>query len=677
MTVSTATEGSDKAGGQVDENPQAEARRARFRRRLRRHFWRNASGFWKGKSGKIAWPLTALLVLILIVQILVQYRFNVWNRDLFDALEKKNSSAVLYQSLLYIPLFAATLLTAVAAIYARMTTARRWREWLTFHALDRWLANGRYYHLNLVAGDHENPEYRIGEDTRIATDAPVDFAFGITSALLSAITFIGVLWVVGGALDIEVGGNTLHIPGFLVIAALIYSILATGAMMLIGQKFALYAERNNQSEAEFRYALTRLRENGESIALLGGEREERAGLGRSFGKVLENWRLIVGQYMRTTVVSAASGMIATVVPILLCAPKFLDDTMTLGQVMQAASAFSIVQGAFSWLVDNYPRFANWSASAQRITSLLISIDALERAERRGGIKRLSDGESNQPALRLRGLSVKLDDGTGVVHEAEVDIAPGEKVLIVGESGTGKSTLVRAIAGLWPWGEGEVVMQTNSRLFMLPQRAYVPLGTLKRAASYPLDAEKVSDDDVRTALEEVGLGHLKDRLNDDEPWEQTLSGGEKQRLAFARLLIHRPDLIVMDEATSALDPDSQERLLKLIDEKMPNATLISVGHRTELEDYHERKLVLEHRPGGARLIRDEYITFLPGPGVALIRRLLNWRKRDDADDAPDADRQPIEIAIKSAAAGAPSPATRAGTPAQTAGTEPNGKAVAEV
>jgi putative ATP-binding cassette transporter len=177
--------------------------------------------------------------------------------------------------------------------------------------------------------------------------------------------------------------------------------------------------------------------------------------------------------MRTTVVSAASGMIATVVPILLCAPKFLDDTMTLGQVMQAASAFGTVQGAFSWLVDNYPRFANWSASAQRITSLLASIDALERAERRGGIKRLSDGESDQPALRLRGLSVKLDDGTGVVHEAEVDIAPGEKVLIVGESGTGKSTLVRAIAGLWPWGEGEVVMQRNSRLFMLPQRAYVP------------------------------------------------------------------------------------------------------------------------------------------------------------------------------------------------------------
>ena len=305
---------------------------------------------------------------------------------------------------------------------------------------------------------------RIGEDTRIATDAPVDFAFGISSALLSALTFIGVLWAVGGALDITIGGTALHIPGFLVIAAVLYSVLATLAMVLIGKKFVVLAEGSSQNEAEFRYALTRLRENGESIALLGGEQEERAGLAKNFGNVLESWRLLMGQYMRTTFVSSASGMIAGVVPVLLCSPKFLAGTMTLGEVMQAASAFAIVQGAFSWLVDNYPRFASWSASARRITSLLVSIGALERAERQGGIKRVAGGASNQPALSLRGLSVKLDDGTGVVHEAEVDIAPGEKVLIVGESGTGKSTLIRAIAGLWPWGEGEVVMQDQSKLF---------------------------------------------------------------------------------------------------------------------------------------------------------------------------------------------------------------------
>jgi putative ATP-binding cassette transporter len=335
--------------------------------------------------------------------------------------------------------------------------------------------------------------------------------------------------------------------------------------------------------------------------------------------------------MRTTLVSSTSGYVASVVPILLCAPKFLAGTMSLGDVMQAASAFAIVQTAFSWLVDNYPRFANWSASARRITSLLVSIDALEAAEKKGGIKLLrdeADGE-DKVALRLRGLSIKLDDGTGVVSEAEVDIAPGEKVLIVGESGTGKSTLVRAIAGLWPWGEGEVVMQNKSKLFLLPQRAYVPLGSLRRAATYPLEADSVKDEEVREALESVGLGHLNDRIEEEGPWEQTLSGGEKQRLAFARLLIHKPDLIVMDEATSALDPESQKKLMELIVEKIPTATLISVGHRPELEAFHERKLVLEHRPGGARIIDDEYLTIMAGRGVALLRRFFR-RRGGDAD-----------------------------------------------
>jgi vitamin B12/bleomycin/antimicrobial peptide transport system ATP-binding/permease protein len=596
------------------------------RKQLIRRFWRVARGFWRHGGDRRAWILTAGILVVILIQLFFQYQINFWNRSLFDALEQKNAPGVLYQAMIFVPLIVGSVLFAVTNVYVKMTMQRLWREWLTNHVIDRWLGGGHHYHLNLVEGDHKNPESRITDDARYATEAPVDIVVGILAAFLSAVTFIFVLWSVGGGLDLQLGGTQYHIPGFLVIAAFIYAMLGTGSMLIIGKSFVRISEVQNQREAEFRYALTRLRENGESIAILGGEEEERSELTRNFKGLLESWRLVMGQWMRTTFVSSTSGLIASVLPVLLCAPKFLAGDMSLGQVMQAASAFVIVQTAFGWLVDNYPRFANWNANARRVASLVASLDALEEAEKAGGIKLISRGHHDDKALQLRGLAVTLDDGTGVVHETEVDIAPGEKVLIVGESGTGKSTLVRAIAGLWPWGDGEVVMQRNSKLLMLPQRPYVPLGSLRRATTYPMAADSVPDDTVRDALKAVGLEHLLDRLDEEDPWEQTLSGGEKQRLAFARIIIHKPDLIVLDEATSALDPESQERLMNLLNETIPEATVISVGHRPELEAFHERKLVLEHQTGGARLIRDEYLTFIPGAHVQLVHRFKDWRQR---------------------------------------------------
>ena len=596
------------------------------RKQLIRRFWRLSAGFWRRGGDRRAWTLTGVILAVILVQLFLQYQMNVWNRSLFDALEQKNAAEVLLQAMIYVPLLVGSVFFAITNVYVKMTMQRLWREWLTNDVLDRWLKDGRYYHLNLVEGDHENPESRITDDIRYATEAPVDIVSGILAAFLSAVTFIFVLWSVGGALDFQLGGTQFHIPGFLVIAAFVYAMFGTGSMLLIGRSFVRVSEVQNQREAEFRYALTRLRENGESIALLGGEKEERAELTRNFKGLLESWRLVMGQWMRTTFVSSTSGFIASVLPILLCAPKFLAGNMSLGQVMQAASAFVIVQTAFAWLVDNYPRFANWNANARRVASLIASLDALQEAEKSGGIKQISRGRHDENALQLRGLSVTLDDGTGIVNETEVDIAPGEKVLIVGDSGSGKSTLVRAIAGLWPWGEGQVVMQRDAKLLMLPQKSYVPLGSLRRAATYPLAADSVPDEKVREALEAVGLDHLLDRIDEEGPWEQTLSGGEKQRLAFARLLIHKPNLIVLDEATSALDPESQEKLMQLLNEQLPQATLISVGHRPELEAFHERKLVLKHQSGGARLIRDEYLTFIPGAHVHLVRKLKDWRQR---------------------------------------------------
>ena len=584
-----------------------------------RRFWQTAAQYWSG--GSSAWVLSGMLMLIIVCLLAAAYAMNAWNRAMFDGLQNRDVAAVSKLSMLYFVILAASVLLSIFQVHARMALQRRWRAWLTHRLVDSWLAHGRYYQLNLVRGDHANPEYRIADDVRIATESPVDFVSGVTQAFLSAAMFIVVLWTIGGALDISVGKLTLHVPGFLVVAALLYAIIASGSMMLIGSRFVQASERKNQAEAEYRYVITRLRENGESIALIRGEEEERTGLDRALRKVLAGWAEIARQNMKTTIVSQTSNYIAPVLPIILCAPKFLDGSMSLGEVMQAASAFTIVQGAFNWLVDNYPKMADWTASARRVASLMLALDALEEAENSEGVGRITiNREGLGPALRLQDLSVRLNDGTSVVDDTDVSIAPGERVLIAGASGSGKSTLVRAIAGLWPWGGGSIEVKRGAKMFLLPQRPYVPIGTLRRAATYPDAPEGRSVEDVAIAFKQVGLEALIEKLDEEGPWDQTLSGGEKQRLAFARILLHKPDIVVLDEATAALDPGSQNQLMDLLVDR-PEITLLSVGHRPELEPFHTRKITLERRPGGAKLVRDVEL-----PSESVRQSVWRWLRR---------------------------------------------------
>jgi putative ATP-binding cassette transporter len=585
---------------------------------LVRRYWLTARQFWTGDQRRVAWLMTGSLLALVVAQLVVQYRLNVWNRDVFDALEKKDSAIVLYQSMLFAPLAAVSIVIAVTVVWCRMRLQRRWRAWLTEKVGDRWLDKGRYFQLNLIAGDHANPEGRLTDDMRIATEAPVDLATGIISAFLTSATFIGVLWSVGGDLDVEWNGTDWHIPGYLVIAVVIYCLIISGGMLVIARSFVPTAEQKNQSEAEFRYALTRLRENGESIAILGGEKEERAGLAKLLAKVMRSWSLLARQYMRTQFVSHGNFIIASVIPVILCAPKFLAGTMTLGQVMQASAAFIQVQYAFNWIVDNYPRLAEFAASAHRVANLMISLDHLDKAE----IGTIQRNETGEAAIRLKDVKVELTDGTVVIDDADVVVKIGEKVLLAGDSGSGKSTLVRAIAGLWPWGEGEIELKPGAKMFMMPQRPYIPLGTLRRAAAYPQAADTIDDAALREALEQVGLGHVVDRLDEEDvSWDQVLSGGEKQRLAFARLLLDKPDIVVMDEATSALDTDSQAKLMTLIGEKLPELAVISVGHRKELEEFHERKLNLVRQKGGARLVAG----VIAAPPISVMGALVRrWR-----------------------------------------------------
>lgn len=622
MVSETAHIQDEKVGDELTPEQREEARKAFLLRR----FWISARGYWSREGDRFAWPVCIGLLVLIGLNVCFQYGINVWNRGLFDAIEQRNSANVYYLGSLFPLLVLGSVTLVTSQVYVRMLIQRRWRSWLTKGLIGRWLANGRYYQLNLIDGDHQNPEARISEDMRIATEAPVDFTSGVISAFVSASTFIVVLWTIGGALTLPLGSSTITIPGFLVIAAILYATITSGAIAFIGRNFVRVSETKNQVEAEFRYTLTRVRENGESIALLGGEEEEREDLSRRFANVRQQWRLLANQYMRTTLVSHSSMLIAPVVPVLLCAPKFLDGSMTLGQVMQAASAFTIVQGAFGWLVDNYPRLADWNACARRVASLMMSLDGLEQAEKSDKVGRVQRGEtSGTTMLSLENLSVSLGDGTAVVKETQVVIEPGERVLVAGESGSGKSTLVRAISGLWPWGGGHVDFHPDHHLFMLPQKPYIPTGTLRRAVSYPQAAETWEHEDIGVALEKVGLGQLIEKIDDEAPWDHTLSGGEKQRLAFARLLLHKPNIIVLDEATSALDEKTQDKMMAMLIEELPDATVLSVAHRVELEAFHTRKITLEKREGGARLVSDVGLMQQRRKGGA-ISRLMKRRRR---------------------------------------------------
>lgn len=341
-------------------------------------FWQSASGFWQ--RSLTTWALVALLVVIVLLALLTQYRLNIWNRDFFDALERKDGPELWQQALIFAPLVTASAALAIFGVWSRMTVQRKWRAWLSQHLIALWLANGRYCQLHLVPGDHENPEYRIAEDARVATDAPIDFAVGLLQSVLSAIVFIDVLWVVGGDLTLHVSGRTLGVPGYLVIAAVLYASFTTSAMLFIGRRLVPVVEAKNQAEAELRHAATRLHQN----AIRGGERRESVVMASSLETALEQvitqWRRLCAQLMRTTLISHTNSLLSPFVGLILCAPKYLADMMTLGEVTQAAAAFFTVQAAFNWLVDNYPRLADWQSSVHRVATLLVSLDAVDGLE---------------------------------------------------------------------------------------------------------------------------------------------------------------------------------------------------------------------------------------------------------------------------------------------------------
>jgi vitamin B12/bleomycin/antimicrobial peptide transport system ATP-binding/permease protein len=345
--------------------------------RLLSRFWRSARGFWAGKSARWAWSLTALLTATVILQLVTQYAINFWNRDFFNAVERKDGAELLTEALRFVPLAAASLALAVFSVWARMTLQRKWREWLSYQLYHDWLDGNRYVRLRFITGDYQAPEYRIAEDARLATDLPVDLVIGLVSALLTGFAFIGILWKVGGSLTVDGFGLTLTIPGYLVVAVLVYSVLVASAMLIVGRHLTHVVEENKRAEAELRAMGTHLRERGEGKALPDDIKDGLRAIGMALQAVISSWLAYCWQLMRLTVVSSGNTLLAPIVGLLLCMPKYVAGSMLLGEVVQVAAAFVVVQSACNWFTDNYTKLAEWAASANRVASLLLALDQLD------------------------------------------------------------------------------------------------------------------------------------------------------------------------------------------------------------------------------------------------------------------------------------------------------------
>ncbi len=561
---------------------------------------RLATPFWTGASAGRAWLLTVVVLAFAFAQIGAQVGINSWNRMFFDALEKKELADVITAIGLLPLLVVFAALTMSGLVVSRMLLQVRWREWLTNRLAGWWIADQRYYRLGFLATEHTAPEFRIAEDVRISTEPLVEFAIGLISAFVTALTFAAILWTVAGSISFEVAGRTFHIPAYMAIAAVLYAVITSTTAYYVGRALVGKIAAKNETEALFRAEMTRLRENAESIALIKGDADERTSVIETYANVVRAWMAVVRRQGFIALVLNTNGALFPIIPLLLATPKYLSGELTLGAVMQVAAAFSAVQAALIWFVDNFVRLSEWYASVVRVDEFVETLEEVDIGTIMEDEHQIVLDESDDEAIHIDNLSLAHRNGRVVIDDASIRIQPGEKVLIAGESGTGKSTLIRALAGLWPWGSGRIAFPRDTPYAFVPQKPYLPRGTLKDTLLYPDNGAAVPDTDIVKAMERCGLGYLGKRLNDEDDWDRVLSGGERQRIAFCRLLIQKPPIIIMDEATAALDEGSQDSLLSLFEDELAGSTVISVGHRPGLERFHERKITLVRRPAGARV-----------------------------------------------------------------------------
>jgi vitamin B12/bleomycin/antimicrobial peptide transport system ATP-binding/permease protein len=552
--------------------------------------WRIAAPYFRSEDKLAGRVLLAAVIAIELSLVLINVLLNQWNNRFYNALQEKDWDGFVREIGIFSLLATFYIALSVYQLYLNQWLQIRWRRWMTRHYLGEWLSGPNHYRMQLQGDAADNPDQRITDDVKLFVDQTLNITVGLLSSIVTLASFIFILWGLSAASPLHILGHEFEIPGYLVWGALIYAIFGTALTQWIGSPLVNLDFQQQRYEADFRFNLVRVRENSEQIALLRGEDAERQRLSERFGRVVENWYAIMQRTKRLTAFTSSYAQAAVIFPYVLVAPAYFADKIQLGGMMQTASAFSSVQQALSFFVSTYRTLAEWRAVVARLDGFETAISnaaALATNASSIEIKPLPGHDE----IDLQQLLVRLPNGAPLVSADGFSFRGNERTLVTGPSGAGKSTLFRAIAGVWPFGSGSIAIPPNATLMMLPQRPYFPVGSLQAAIAYPAEANAYSPDQVGDALASVGLAQLAPRLEEQAHWNRMLSLGEQQRLGLARALLHAPQYLFLDEATASLDEASEAALYRLLEEKLPATTIVSIGHRSTLEAFHQRNVVL--------------------------------------------------------------------------------------
>lgn len=545
-----------------------------------RAVWKLISPYWRSEEKWVACLFLLAVVSLALAMVYLSVLFNDWNRDFYNALENKNFNDFKDQLWRFSILAFIFIAVAIYKIYLTQGLEIRWRNWMTRQYMAEWLDKQAYYRIEQSRAA-DNPDQRIAEDLKFLTSGSLTLSLGLLSSVVTLVSFVGILWSVSGPISFIFNEKEWTIPGYMVWFALAYAGCGSILVALIGKPLVLQNFNQQRYEADFRFGLIRIRENAEAVALYHGENQEKIQLDNQFSSIKANWWAIMKTTKRLNIASTFYAQFAVIFPFLVGAPRYFSGAITLGGLMQISSAFGQVQSALSWFIDAFGQLAEWKASVNRLAGFHAAITSAR--DQNTGITLI---RNNVGAIIIDKTKLSLPSGTNLNLAFDAMINPGQRILLTGPSGCGKSTLFRAIADIWPYGSGVIEIPESMRLLFLPQRSYLPIGSLRASINYPSAADAYKDRAIQHYLNLCRLPHLIEWLDEHDNWSQRLSPGEQQRLAFVRALLHKPDILFLDEASSALDADTEQVLYELILAELPDTAIVSIAHRPIVAKYHQ-------------------------------------------------------------------------------------------